>query len=165
VRFNGDEGDHASAFRRFEQTVAAIEDLADLVIGVECLASFDDVAEARMPSHRASGAGYVPARDQLVINSAVFVTLDAPTQVAVLGHEVGHALRHRRGRSRPGGEDCFEADVLAIGWRLGDALLADRERTYGAEYAGILRNVGTVAHAHLLSTYRQWQMRRNAGIA
>ena len=165
MRFTGNEGGSASALRHLEQTVATVGDLAELVLEVECLASFDDLAEARTHAHRASPAGYVPARDRLVINSPVFDALDALTQMAVLGHEVGHAVRHRRGVSRPWGEDCFEADVLATRWGLGDALLADRERTYGAEYAAILRDVGTVAHADLLPRYRHWQMRRNAGIA
>jgi len=164
VRFTGKEAGCAGALRRFEQTVAAVDDLANLVLEVECLASFDEVAEARTHAHRASPAGYVPVRDRLVINSALFETLDWPTQVAVLGHEVGHAYRHRRGLSRPFAEDCFEADVLAIHWGAGDALLADRERSYGAEYTAILGDVGTVAHAELLSRYRLWQMRRNAGI-
>lgn len=164
MRFSGNETGCASALRRFEQTVAAVDDLANVVLEVECLASFDDVAEARMHSHRASPAGYVPTRDRLLINLQVFDALDAPTQVAVLAHEVGHALRHRRGESRPWGEDCFEADVLAVRWGLGDALLADRERTPGPEYAAILRDVGTVAHAEVLSRYLHWQMRRNAGI-
>ncbi len=106
VRFAGNEGGSASALRHLEQTVATVGDLAELVLEVECLASFDDLAEARTHAHRASPAGYVPARDRLVINSPVFDALDALTQMAVLGHEVGHAVRHRRGVSRPWGEDC-----------------------------------------------------------
>lgn len=47
---------------------------------------------------------------------------------------------------RKGADDCFEANVLAIRWGLGDALLADRERSPAAG-RGLIA-LGSIARAY-----------------
>jgi len=164
MKFVGDQR-YAPALARFETLVSPIQALAAMVLEIEVHPSFNTIPEAATHAQRTSAAGYLPQIDRLVINDEVFGALAEGMQVAVLGHEVGHAYRRRARLATCGPEDCYEADVLAIEWGVGTELIAERECHYGTAYAAILRGVqdGT-SRDQLLASYRRWQILRNAGI-
>lgn len=165
MRFVGGDS-HASALQRFEALVSGVPVLASFVLDVEVYPSFATLGQATTHAHKESAAGYLSKSNRLAINEEVFQPLNHDLKMAVLGHEVGHAYRHRADLSAWGAEDCYEADALAIAWGVGDELIADRERRYGGQYASILRAIqrGTTPPDKLLAEYRAWQTRRNAGI-
>lgn len=158
-------GEHTQVLQRFEEDAAGVTDLANFEIEVEVHPTFQEAVPAVTAAHKRSPAAYLQSRDLLMINDAEFTKLDESGQLAVLAHELGHAYRHRQGISAPGAEDCFLADLQAIHWGLGEALVRRREHEYGDEYARLLRNVSGAPHSKLVGAYRMWQMRRNAGLA
>ena len=125
---------------------------------VDLLPNFLHLSGAKVGSAIAkSPAAFRPSTQCIEINGETFFDMTTNQQVAILVHEVGHAVR---------GEDDFEAEMFACEYGQQATLAAERAMHYGgssgAEYAAMLSLWKTRGKAR--EAYDYWSNRKKAGL-
>lgn len=138
------EIDCASVPAKHEWPVVLVED-------------FHELPQVKLKAQATSPAAFIPSTKTIYVNEGSFFGMSEDEQVAVLVHEVGHAVLEA---------DCFGADMFACQHGQEAVLIAERERHYGgaagAEYADALRQW---REPHLArKAYSRWHGRRLAGV-
>ncbi|MFO0762945.1 MAG: hypothetical protein U0359_41295 [Byssovorax sp.] len=124
---------------------------------VVLLDHFRDLPEAEAASSYASTpAGYRKSDATVYVNAEAFFAMAMSEQLAVLVHEVGHAVTDG---------DCFEADLFACEHGQEATLVAERTKHYGgaagAEYATALQQWRDPERAR--SAFAAWRTKRLIG--
>ncbi|MDX2093699.1 MAG: hypothetical protein SFX73_38025 [Kofleriaceae bacterium] len=123
------------------------------------LEHFRDVPEAQVaPSYATTPAAFRKSDASIYVNAETFFAMSEDEQLAVVVHEVGHAVL-------PDG-DCFDADMFACRYGQEAALVAERTKHFGgasgAEYAAALAQWRDPSSAR--AAYSRWRARKLAGV-
>lgn len=160
--FKGATTPYEALLSEAEQLCAEVADFADQTFSIEVHSDFDSLPQAQLPSHRFTPAAYIPSQKVIVINKATFAALSGAIQLGVILHEMGHAVRHRRGELQQFG-DCIGADLAVIEWGLAAAIVQAREDAYGPEYGTLLRAAQTNP-AGARDALEAWAFKLRSGI-
>lgn len=133
----------ATLCREFEGLTDAVEQLKAAELQVVLLPDFAQEPEAAQSNViRNTSAAYRRSLRSVIVNDSEFWNLDEDVRLAVLAHEVGHAICHRDGLiEAPRFEwlhECQVADLLACRWGFHAALRKERMASYGSRYCDIL---------------------------
>lgn len=126
---------------------------------VVLLEHFRDLPEAKVAaSYAKTPAAYRKSNATLYVNGETFFAMSADEQLAVVVHEVGHAVQ-------PEG-DCFDADMFACRHGQETTLVAERARHYGGaagcEYGAALRQWKNPTTAR--EAFTIWRDKKRAGL-
>ncbi len=129
--------------RGFESRAAAEPTLETLVLAVRLVADFTNLPDAKASAVLSGdAAGYLRSERSILISDTSFWQFPEHIRLAVLAHEVGHALCHRDGlmsrKEFAWLSECQVADLFACRWGFHKALRAERDSYYGARYAEAL---------------------------
>lgn len=109
-------------------------------------------------SYATTPAAYRKSNVALYVNAEVFFAMSEQERLAVIVHEVGHAVQ-------PGG-DCFDADMFACRHGQATTLVIERTRHYGgvagSEYAAALLEWRDPTRAR--AAFSIWRAKRLAGV-
>ena len=124
---------------------------------VSLLEHFRGLPEAKAaPSFATTPATYRKSDATLYVNAEAFFAMTGDEQLAVVVHEVGHAVT---------GGDCFDADMFACEHGQQTALVAERTKHYGgaagAEYAAALLQWKNPTSAR--AAFSSWRMKKLIG--
>lgn len=119
---------------------------------------FGSLPQVQLRSQARTPAAFVPSAQTIYVNETPFFGMAEAEQVAVLVHEVGHAVLESA--------SCFEADMFACRHGQEEALVAERRKHYGAiagdEYAAALLQWREPDRAR--AAFSRWHGRRLAGV-
>lgn len=119
---------------------------------------FRALPQVKLKAQETTPAAYIPSTKTIHVNEPFFVGMSEDEQLAVLVHEVGHAVLESA--------DCFAADMFACQYGQEVALVAERRNHYGgaagAEYAEALLKWREPDLAR--AAYSKWRARKLAGI-
>jgi hypothetical protein len=136
----------SSVCRFVEVRTQYLRDLATLELSVVILDNFNSLPEAKLSATvLRDAAAYRPSERQILINASMFLDLSDDVSVAVLVHEVAHAVCQRDSiRKRdpifgiPVAEEII-ADLRVCQWGFFDGLIKERLTSYGSQYCEILK--------------------------
>lgn len=122
-----------------EESQASVADLNGFTLPLVVKPDFLNEPEAKASRVIANDLSfYRPSQRTVFINDSKFWAVPAEEQLAIIAHEIGHALSHRDGiESQPtfeGVHSCQVADLLACRWGFYDALSSARRRDYGPQW-------------------------------
>lgn len=126
---------------------------------VVLLEHFRDLPEAKAAaSYTTTPAAYRKSDAMLYVNGETFFAMSEDEQLAVVVHEVGHAVQ-------PEG-DCFDADMFACRHGQETTLVAERAKHYGgaagSEYAAALQRWKDPRTAR--EAFALWRGKKLAGV-
>ena len=132
------------------------------------LTSLDALPESAKTDVFRDGGGAYRRSTREVLLDPCLLSMNSSVAVAVIAHEVGHAVAHAKGMQWEGDgandpmAEEFIADRLACEWGFEHSLVAERHTSYGEEYVVALRkwpDERTYRHAMNL-----WRTKRIAGL-
>ncbi len=164
------ESDHklSPLCREFESRTVSVSTLACLDVPVLLTPDFTAEPESET-SHgiRNDSAAYRRSLGSILINDSNFWELEFDVQMAVLAHEVGHAVCHRKNLMEAEAykliHECQVADLLACRWGFHGSLRKEREKSYGHRYCKAL-DLWQDEQAYVARMAR-WHQQRLAGLA
>lgn len=126
---------------------------------VVVLEHFRDLPESKVAaSYAKTPAAFRKSQSALYVNGEAFFAMTEDEQLAVVVHEVGHAV-HPEG-------DCFDADMFACRHGQETTLVAERAKHYGGaagwEYSAALRQWKNPTTAR--EAFTIWRGKKLAGM-
>lgn len=142
--------------RKAEDACAALRNTHEWPLTI--VEDFRELPQVRLTRQATTPAAFIPSERRICINEGPFFAMTDDEQLAVLVHEVGHAVLDSA--------DCFEADMFACEHGQERTLVAERRKHYsgtaGDESAAALLQWREPKAARL--AFVRWRGRRLSGV-